>query len=357
MDFKEILKQKINELMLMSKRQNKLSGFMIGNTSKKDKNKFYFTPLRETKPMILSGLIVYSEKYAKLAAKYLDGKIDYVLVDAEKKIPPKANGDPSNIERRVKEILKKTKMWIYKGNDLTIDAIDIFLTHLLKENLRGIGGKKVLIIGAGNIGFKIALQMIERGAKVFLCARNFKKLNLKVDALNLIKPIHTVEKVIPIQYKKVKNVINTLDIVIGATNGKPVITEDFLKNLKRDSILIDLGKGTFYNKALNYANQKNKKIYRVDISAALEGQINKLLMFATVKNNNFKKKKLMGTNLISSGLLGGEGDIVLDDVNKPKRILGICDGKGDFVRNLSSLQKKKLSKINRYLKIKNDFKI
>ena len=26
------------------------------------------------------------------------------LVDAEKKIPPKANGDPSNIERRVKEI-------------------------------------------------------------------------------------------------------------------------------------------------------------------------------------------------------------------------------------------------------------
>lgn len=65
----------------------------------------------------------------------------------------------------------------------------------------------------------------------------------------------------------------------------------------------------------------------------------------------------MGTNLISSGLLGGEGDIVLDDVNKPKRILGICDGKGDFVRNLSSLQKKKLSKINRYLKIKNDFKI
>ena len=85
MDFKKILKQKINELMLMSKRQNKLSGFMIGNTSKKDKNKFYFTPLRETKPMILSGLIVYSEKYAKLAAKYLDGKIDYVLVDAEKK--------------------------------------------------------------------------------------------------------------------------------------------------------------------------------------------------------------------------------------------------------------------------------
>ena len=43
--------------------------------------------------MILAGIIVYSEKYAKTAAKYLDGKVDYVLVDAEKKIPPKKNGD------------------------------------------------------------------------------------------------------------------------------------------------------------------------------------------------------------------------------------------------------------------------
>ena len=167
---------------------------MIGNTSKSEKNEFYFTPLRDTKSMVVSGIIVYSETYAKKAAKYLDGKVDYILVDAEKKIPPKKNGDPSNIERRVKEVLKKTPMWVYKGNDLTVDAVDIFLTNFLKKNLRGIGGKKILIIGAGNIGFKIALQLVERGAKVYLCARNLKKLKLKVDTLNSIKPIHTFEK-------------------------------------------------------------------------------------------------------------------------------------------------------------------
>ena len=106
---------------------------MIGNTSKLEKGGFYFTPLREMNSMIISGAIVYSEKYAKIAAKYLDGKVDYVLVDAEKKISPKINGKPSNIERRVREILKKSKMWIYKGNDLTVDAIDIFLTNLLQK--------------------------------------------------------------------------------------------------------------------------------------------------------------------------------------------------------------------------------
>ena len=34
--------------------------------------------------MILSGIITYSESYAKIASKYLDGKVDYVLVDSEK---------------------------------------------------------------------------------------------------------------------------------------------------------------------------------------------------------------------------------------------------------------------------------
>ena len=43
--------------------------------------------------MILAGTIVYSEKYAKTAAKYLDGKVDYVLVDAEKKIHQKITVD------------------------------------------------------------------------------------------------------------------------------------------------------------------------------------------------------------------------------------------------------------------------
>ncbi len=129
MKFEKVLLSRISDLKKLAKKEKKLSGFMIGNTSKSEKNNFYFTPIRNTKSMVVSGIIVYSETYAKKAAKYLDGKVDYILVDSEKKIPPKQNGDPSNIERRVKEVLKKTPMWVYKGNDLTVDAVDIFLTN------------------------------------------------------------------------------------------------------------------------------------------------------------------------------------------------------------------------------------
>ena len=89
MKFEKVLLSRISDLKKIAKKEKKLSEFMIGNTSKSEKNEFYFTPLRDTKSMVVSGIIVYSETYAKKAAKYLDGKVDYILVDAEKKIPPK----------------------------------------------------------------------------------------------------------------------------------------------------------------------------------------------------------------------------------------------------------------------------
>ena len=82
MQFINQLKKNLKKIKQLSNKNKKLSGFIIGNTAKLEKKKFYFTPIRVTEKMVLSGIIVYSEVYAKLAAKYIDGYFDYVLVDA-----------------------------------------------------------------------------------------------------------------------------------------------------------------------------------------------------------------------------------------------------------------------------------
>ena len=292
MKFTDQLSKNLKKIKQISKKKKKLSGFMIGNTTKPEKKKFYFTPIRVTEKMVLSGLIVYSEVYAKLAAKYIDGKVDYVLVDAEKKIPPKKDGNPSNIERRVKEVLKKSKLWAYKGNDLTVDAVDILLTFLMKKDLRGIGGKKIAVLGAGNIGTKISLLMVERGAKVFLTRKNFKKLKGTVETLNSIKPLYTREKVNPI--KNNFEAIKSADIIIGATNGKPVINKKMLLQLSHNVIIIDVGKGTLDKDALSYAVTRGINVHRVDISAALNGFINKSSMIEKMHSETYGLLRLVG---------------------------------------------------------------
>ncbi len=349
MKFNKQLKNNLKKIIQISKKRKKLSGFIIGNTTNLEKNKFYFTPIRVTEKMVLSGLIVYSEVYAKLAAKYIDGKVDYVLVDAEKKIPPQKNGIPSNIERRVREILRKSKLWAYKGNDLTVDAVDILLTFLMKEDLRGIGGKKIAVLGAGNIGTKISLLMVERGAKVLLTRKNFRKLHGTVNTLNSIKPYYTLEKVNPIRDNF--KAIQSADIIIGATNGKPVISKDMLSKLRKDIIIIDVGKGTLDKDALSYAIRKGMRVHRVDISASLNGFVNKSLMIEKMHLKKSGRRKILGEIIVSGGLLGNSGEIIVDDISRPKFIYGISDGSGDFVRDLNSIQSKKIKKISKYFNI------
>ena len=328
-ELKFILKKVKN----ISKKKKKKIAFIIGNTAKYEVGGYYFTPIRITEKLITFGIIIYHEKFAKITTKIVDGKVDYIFADAEKKIFPKKSGDPGNIERRVKEIIKKSKLLIYKGNDLTVDAVDLLLTHYFKKDIKGMGGKKIAIIGAGNIGSKIALYLVERGAKVFLSRRNKKKLNKIVTAINLIKPANTNEKV---KGSNKDDACKNADILIGSADGVEVITLTMIKKINKNCIIIDVGKGTISKEAVKYAQRKKHKIFRVDVSAAFEGLISKTTAMEKIMSYKFEKKIILGANILSAGLLGNYGDIIVDNLRNTNFVYGISNGKGDFIRKLNN---------------------
>ena len=97
---------KILKLLKKEARKKKIkTAFLIGNTAKLNKSQSYFTPIRKFETIILAGVIVYSEIQAMKISKCIDGKIDYIFVDAEKKISDKesVDGETANIERTVRE--------------------------------------------------------------------------------------------------------------------------------------------------------------------------------------------------------------------------------------------------------------
>ena len=108
----------------------------------------------------------------KKISKLIDGKFDLIFVDLEKKVKSTTRFGYINIERAAKDTIKKTRILGYKGNDLTIQACETLIHYLFNKDKRGIGGKKILILGAGNVGFKIALKLVECGAELYLFRRN-----------------------------------------------------------------------------------------------------------------------------------------------------------------------------------------
>lgn len=322
----------------MAKAEGKKTGFSIGNTAKKNEEELYFTPIRSFSIMVLGGVIVYSERQAIEIAKVLDGKVDYVLVDAEKKISSEMSlsGEPANVERAVREAVKKSRIWIYKGNDLSVEAVDTLLTELTKNRVTGIGAAKIAILGAGNLGSKLALKLVERGAHVTITQRKKEKIDTIVQALNFIKPDYTISKVVGTTDNE--KAAKGAEILIGATQGIPVITPEMIAGLADNAIILDVGKGTLFPEAISLAEEMNIDIYRLDIRAALEGLISALWMTENIVNTRLGRRHLHGETMVSGGLLGRENEIVVDSVWNPSRIYGVADGKGDFVRNLSAEQ-------------------
>ena len=77
-------KEKILQIKKIAKKKKLISSFVIGNTSKPFKKKYYLTPIRFNSKVIF-GIVVYDEKVVTKIIKFVDGKIDNIFVDVEKK--------------------------------------------------------------------------------------------------------------------------------------------------------------------------------------------------------------------------------------------------------------------------------
>ena len=87
-------------------------------------------------------------------------------------------------------------------------------------------------------------------------------------------------------------------------------------------------------KALDQLIKKNKLVFRLD---ATPGYKAFLANYTSTKNNfnssYFGRNIINNKTYISIGILGNKDEIVVDNPYNPKKIYGICDGKGNFKIN------------------------
>lgn len=345
----EEIEQIVLEVNRLARLENKLTGFCIGNTRKINDTGLYFSPLRRTSRLIAGSAIVYVVSQAVAVARAVDGRVDYVLVDTEKKISTELYGadNVGNVERAVRETVKKSRVLTYKGNDLTVDSIENLIVQILSTYPRGLSGKRAAIIGAGNVGSKLALKLVERGMDVSLIRRDRVKLAAIVTALNIIKPAETIAKVSAGEDNL--SIAKGADLLVGLTQGTPVITMTMIDALAHGAVLLDGGKGCCEPEAIRRAQEKNIPIYRADIRPGFEGHMGMVLETERIVENALGRAEFDGVPVVSGGLLAGPNEVVVDSIAAPYAVFGIADGLGDFVRVLDNKQAHRLQVVQNYI--------
>ena len=327
-DLRQSINNRIQELISLKGNSDKKIVFSVGNTRVPDSSSYYITPIRFIDNLLISGIVLFSETEGSVVFNLLDGNVDFIFVDCEKKSKNSQRGF-FNLERLSVELIVKSKLFFYKGNDLTVDSIDSFIFQFYKSSKQLLGGKNILVVGVGNVGFKIALKLVERGANVFLKSRDHEKAKLLADTINLIKPSETISRVqshsIEVDY----------DTVI-LSHLKPLTDNDnVVKSLHSQALIIDVGKGCLTSHQIELLNDKNILSFRLDIGETFLNQIK--LSLSGIRKFNIPKSKLLsvGYSIIEPGIIGKENDIVVDSIEHPKVIYGICNGIGGLTTNIA----------------------
>ncbi len=288
----------------------------VSTTANINNPSVFFGSIRETGTTIAGNIIIRDASVIYDIIEVFDGVVSYFLIDCEIK------NEVKNLESLILSKVKKSRVFIYKPNDFTVESFDIMLAVIFKS----LRGKKALILGAGNIGSKIALKLCERGAQVFLYDKNVKKTEIIIRGLNLIKRSDT-----EIKLAEDKEIMaREYDLVLGCTPGVPVINRAIVGNLSEQAKIVDIGNGTVDLEAINLARERNMEILSLSSFGGYVGMIENWLFQRKALNK--KRRQLVGSNsLIIVGFLGKEGDLIVDDVDNPTKIIGICDGKGNIL--------------------------
>ena len=344
-----------HELSANSKKHGDLSFFTISTTVKVNKERHpYLTPLRKISKGFIGGSVVFSQTQAVILGARIDGIVDYILVDAEKKIgitigsdnktlksfgfeliPDKQKSriplEMGNLSGACISYIKKSKYQEFKPNDITVESVWHFLSGLFDS----LSGKRIAIIGSGNIGFKLALKLVECGCHVELVRRDMMRGTLMANAINVTKPISTLA--IAHYNNNALQASLFCDALIGCTNGVPAINIDMIQSMSPKGIIIDVGKGSVFKEALAKAVQSKIKIIRCDIYSALDGFISTMYSNKIVMSHKIGRREIEdGVFVVSGGYMGLLDDVVVDDYLKPSQIVGVANGIGDFKSQLNN---------------------
>ena len=341
--------------------------FMIGNTSQDiGDGRPYITPIRKISSGFVFGSIVYSQTQAILLSKKIDGHVDYIFVDSEKKLPINNNPDHGpfdyfeitnlnlnknkmveygNISSVCSKIIHRSHMFAYKGNDITVDTTWLFLN----EKFREFSGMKILIYGAGNIGNKLALKLVECGCNIILVTRDILKTKAIIASLDKIKNCGVISRITASIDPETSS--QNVDAIIGCTNTGPVITDTMIENMNKDGVVIDIGKGTIYQSAIDICNKKGVETWRLDITSLVNSLISSSRSMQSILNSSFGRREILDSIfVVSGGFIGSKYDVVVDSYIQPKVIFGICESSGKMFFDLDDLAKKNLEQVEEFIK-------
>lgn len=306
--------ERMEEAKYLVSKTNK-SSILIIQQFPTDLDKVTLYPrVRESISNILAFVELGDIEVLKYVVEKSDGFFDYIVMDSDLKC---SFSEP--LISYAKRNVKKSKYFSYSDNSTWADSAVEFI-----QNIEGdISGKNVLVAGEGLLTNKLLLRLYERDSNINWLANHTQKnfpqflksfFHDKVSgALNIVLE---------------DSDLSDINFVIGSSVKKESISSVAASKLNKSIRLYDIGIGNFSSSVIKIVEKKNCRVFRLDNRAGISSMVVGLLETDYLVNKMMGKVVLKDIELVSGGIMGHSGAIIVDNVNSPSYIIGIADGEG-----------------------------
>ena len=135
------------------------------------------------------------------------------------------------------------------------------------------------------------------------------------------------------------------EVLVAFGRKAPLISRPMIEVLASDSIIFDAGIGSVSDEAIGYGNEHGIRIVRPDMRATLAAELTSILGTAHIVNELMGRGEIGGIPVVAGGLVGQYGEVVLDSISNPSKVIGVADGQGRVIYERRKEFREKLQKV------------
>jgi len=279
--------------------------------------------IHSTLSHVVGSVALTSDEHLDSVLRAVEGRADVVLLDVDRK-----PFGPMKAAKTAGAILKKTALLTYLDSRVWVEAVEDQVVRLLHEVLND---SQIVIAGDHPRSRFLALRFAERGARVVLLPDPEQTSN--TPSLDHMRSLSLDGQELKLSCMKADaacafEALSGASAVVVWPAGSPWFGQQFAKHLSRKTYVLDAGIGTILSDGIAEAQRRGCLLLRVNIWPALTGSLSAAHESLMETREALGWEMLDGVPVVAGGALGQSGDVIVDSVHHPTRVIGVCDGQG-----------------------------
>lgn len=333
LNFKSQCKSVLYRICELVSSTNKKSVLIVLQHTKKEDLEPYIPAIRESVSNVICFLAVGDTRYIKEMIDQSKECIDKIIVDVD---PKRDNSDMIISEVEKAAARNDIPVSFYSDYSSWVNSSVNFIQSVERNRLVN---TKVLLIGRNALATRMIETLLQQRIHVYVSANEYETncLPLFADESIVINSecFHIVD-LTEISDESYFDVL--LGMSLMENNNQLFLIDRF-----RFRTAYDVGIKNFTTDFIKRHRKKGTAFYRSDDRAGIASAVVSIMETDYLIGNNLGKVEIGDISVVSGGLIGDEGDLVVDNAYNPSLVLGVALGDGTFKTYLSEkdIQNKK----------------